>query len=318
MTATRDPDRLIRAFLSEGQTELPDRAYEHVRHTIDRTRQRVVVGPWREPRMSSFMRAAVAVAAVVVAAVVGFDLGPGPGVGGPTPPPPSASRGPGASPSTSPGGASSSPLAYGWPQTLAAGSYSTSLSWDPFYKFRFTVPEGWQSRDINIVKGETSLMFYFVDNVAANPCSETAKSPSIDGSVDALVAALPKLVKLSAGPAPVTVGDRPGKYVEFTVRTDVGCAAGSVRLFKLSPQLCLPGCGGLGPPWRGIEFGRLPEHYRMWILTVGRTRGVINAVWTDQATAADLGELQGVIDSMRFDTPTATALPQPESISPSP
>jgi hypothetical protein len=317
MTAARDPDRLIRAFLSEGQTELPDRAYEHVRRTIDRTRQRVVVGPWREPRMSSFIRAAIAVAAVVVAAVVGFNLGPGPGVGGHTGAPPSASPSPLVSPSPSEV-PSSSPLAYTWPRTLAAGSYSTSLSWDPFYKFRFTIPEGWQSRDINIVKGETSLMFYFVDNVAPNPCSETAKSPSIGGSVDALVAALPKLVKLSAGPTDVTVGDRAGKYVEFTVGTDVGCGASNVRLFKLSPQLCLPGCGGLGPPWKGLEFGRLPEHNRMWILTVGRTRGVINAVWTDQATPAELTELQAVIDSMRFDTPTATALPQPESISPSP
>ena len=31
MTAPRDPDRLIRAFLDEGPTELPDRAYDAVR-----------------------------------------------------------------------------------------------------------------------------------------------------------------------------------------------------------------------------------------------------------------------------------------------
>lgn len=322
MTAARDPDRLIQVFLSEGQTELPDRAYEHVRDTIDRTRQRVVVGPWREPRMSSFARAAIALAAVVVVAVVGFNLGSPPGVGGPTPAPPSASPSPSsvASPSLS-GLPIASPLAYTWPRTLAAGSYSTSLSWDPFYVFRFTVPQGWQSGAIKITKGETSLMFYFVDNIAANPCSETPKAPAIGGSVDALVAALPRLVKVGAGPVAVTVGDRPGKYVEFTVGTDVGCAAASsVRLFKLAPQVCPAGCGGLGPPWRGLQFGRLPEHNKMWVLTVGRGRGVINAAWTDEATPAELGELQGVITSMHFDTPNATAppQPQPEPISPSP
>ena len=47
MTAPRDPDRLIRAFIDEGMTELPDRAYDAVRSHIDQTHQRVVIGPWR-------------------------------------------------------------------------------------------------------------------------------------------------------------------------------------------------------------------------------------------------------------------------------
>ena len=50
MTARRDPDRLIRDFLAEGQTELADPIYDVVRAEIDRKRQRVVIGPWRFPR----------------------------------------------------------------------------------------------------------------------------------------------------------------------------------------------------------------------------------------------------------------------------
>ena len=48
MTAPRDADRLIQTFLSEGETDLPDRAFEAVRRDIHRTHQRVVLGPWRE------------------------------------------------------------------------------------------------------------------------------------------------------------------------------------------------------------------------------------------------------------------------------
>ena len=48
MTTPRDPDRLIRAYLSEGPERAARSGYDTVRGDIDRTRQRVVVGPWRE------------------------------------------------------------------------------------------------------------------------------------------------------------------------------------------------------------------------------------------------------------------------------
>ncbi|HEX5824391.1 MAG TPA: hypothetical protein VFY18_08050 [Candidatus Limnocylindrales bacterium] len=316
MTAPRDPDLLIRAFLAEGQAELPDRAYDAVRQSVDRTRQRVVVGPWREPRMSTVARVAIAAAAVLVAAIVGFRLAPSSNVVSPGPSSPT----PTASPSTSPrpsASASAGPLAYAWPRTLAPGSYSTSLSWDPFYVFRFTVPKGWESRDIEIIKSDRmALQFYFVDNVVVDTCTETLKNPPIEKFPGAVSTALSKLVKLTAGPRTTTVGDREGTYVEFTVGPDFGCAPSEFRLFKLRPGTCGEGCGGLGPPWKGLEFGGVQEHNRMWILTVGRGHVVINAVWTSKATAADLAELQEVIDSMRADTPNATEPPHPESISP--
>ena len=51
MTVPRDPDARIRAFLDEGRTDLPDRAYDAVRAGIDRTRQRIVIGPLAAPRV---------------------------------------------------------------------------------------------------------------------------------------------------------------------------------------------------------------------------------------------------------------------------
>jgi pimeloyl-ACP methyl ester carboxylesterase len=44
MTEPRAPGRLIRAFLAEGRSELPDRTYDAARASFDRTHQRVVIG----------------------------------------------------------------------------------------------------------------------------------------------------------------------------------------------------------------------------------------------------------------------------------
>jgi hypothetical protein len=85
MTATDDSDRLIRAFLVEGRTELPNEAYVVVRSRIDRARQ----GRWTGVRMqlpaAAFGRFAAVAAVAVVALLVGSLLpgGLNRGVGGP-------------------------------------------------------------------------------------------------------------------------------------------------------------------------------------------------------------------------------------------
>jgi transglutaminase-like putative cysteine protease len=76
MTATRDPERLIGAFLDEGRTELPDRSYEAVRAKIQGTRQRTVVvrllTPWpRSPSMIGIAATVMVTFVAVGAAVVG-------------------------------------------------------------------------------------------------------------------------------------------------------------------------------------------------------------------------------------------------------
>src|SRR5687767_6083013 len=74
MNARRDPDRLIHAFLMEGQTELADQVYDAVRATIEDTDQRVVIGPWRLPTMNRFVPIGLGAAAVVVALAIGAQL----------------------------------------------------------------------------------------------------------------------------------------------------------------------------------------------------------------------------------------------------
>ncbi len=74
MTASRDPDRLIHAFLLEGEEQLQDQVYDAVRAEIEQKRQRVVIGPWRMPTMNKFVTIGLGAAAVVAVLFVGIQL----------------------------------------------------------------------------------------------------------------------------------------------------------------------------------------------------------------------------------------------------
>jgi hypothetical protein len=95
MTASRDPDRLIHAFLFEGEEQLHDQIYDAVRAEIEQKRQRAVIGPWRLPTMNKLVPIGLGGAAVVVALVIGIQLlGPAArsGVGGSPSAEPTATR----------------------------------------------------------------------------------------------------------------------------------------------------------------------------------------------------------------------------------
>jgi hypothetical protein len=90
MSAPRDVDRLLNAFLRDGPMELPDSSFDQVRARIDETRQRAVLGSIGVPIMSNnVLRVGLAAAAVVVIAIIAINLLPGtnPPGGGPSPSP---------------------------------------------------------------------------------------------------------------------------------------------------------------------------------------------------------------------------------------
>jgi hypothetical protein len=314
MTAFRDPDDLIVAYLEDGPTELSRDSYEAVDRRTRRTRQRTVLGPWRNRPMSNLSRALVGAAAVVLA-VVGLALvrGPAPGpssVGAPSSSPPAA-----ISPSTVPS-ASLSAGVYSWVRSLGAGTYSTSFSWDPLYQFTFTVGDGWTARDTNIDKADRmAVAFYPIRDVVTNACGRALPATSAATSASNLVTALRELVTIDTGPLAQTIGSRAATYVEFVPPQGASCGAEAMTLFQLPDPTCPPGiCSGVGEPWIGFEFGTDTQHNRLWLMDVGRRVVAIHAAWTDEATPAELAELQAVIDSVRLDTPLATQAPQAEPV----
>jgi hypothetical protein len=152
MNAPREPDRLIRTFLMEGDEVLQDPIYDEVRAAIERKRQWTFIGPWRAPTMNRFVTFGLGAAAVVVIGLfLGYQLlGPGnTGSGGPSATPqPTATAEPTNTPTASSSPSARYPTWYppaavadaNGAGILSAGSHRTMV-FSP--SFSFTVPDGW-------------------------------------------------------------------------------------------------------------------------------------------------------------------------------
>ena len=139
MTARRDPDRLIDAFLQEGADQLHDQVYDAVRSSIEHRRQRVVLGPWRMPTLNKLVPIVIGAVAVVAVLFIGARLLPGAPAGtvggAPTPSPtvtPSAA--PTVAPTATP--APPSPTAPALTGTFTSARNGFSVSY----------PSGWTTR----------------------------------------------------------------------------------------------------------------------------------------------------------------------------
>jgi hypothetical protein len=280
MTAPRDPDVLIRAFLDEGQTDLPDRAFDAVRSDIHETRQRVVIGPWREPNMSIFARVAIAAVAVLAVGLAWVNFGPA-WNGIATQPTPTPS--PTASPKTIGGTRPLEPGRYQLSGVVLSGGVPISL----------TVPAGWSSwasvavnKNYNALAGP-ALMYWEITNTFVDPCTNhTLVDPAPGADVDSLIDALASMPGTEAGPpTDVTIDGYRGKYVEVTVTTDIN------------------NCGTDGF-WLWMSPG--DSHYvqdtnemdRIYVLDVDSDRLTFAARFSPRTTPADRAELEAIIASI--------------------
>ena len=302
MTASRDLDRLIQAFLAEGRTDLPDESFDAVRAGIDRTRQRVLIGPWREPSMSTMYRLAGA-AAVVAALVAGLTLITGSSFG-----PPHASATPTAFPSatgtpTLPAESSTAQLTYTWPGSLAAGTYATSFIWNIPFAIRFTVPAGWTSRDVELINGTdppilASVAFLVPGNTYTDSCALVERVPATGPSVDDFAAAMATISGIHAkAPRPTVIGGRDAVHVEYSADPSASCPTES-RMWNddlgahmpLQPQ---------GSPYWPVR----PGPHNLIVVDVDGTRLVIDML-VDPTAPPGLGsEVEEIMQSVRFVTP---------------
>jgi hypothetical protein len=85
MSTDRETTRVVRSWLEEGVTRLPDRVLDEVLDQVPATPQRRSGwSAWRSFHMNTYAKLAAGVAALALVAVVGYQLLPGHGgIGGP-------------------------------------------------------------------------------------------------------------------------------------------------------------------------------------------------------------------------------------------
>ena len=291
MTAPRDPDVLIAAFLDEGQTDLPDRTFDAVRRDIHQTHQRAVIGPWREPNMSMLARVAIAAVAVLAVGLVWVNFGPGqPGIGAQPTPTPTPTLTPTPSPTPTP---QALPLDLA---PLQSGTYVTPA---PFpVRVTFTAPDGWKGAlgspvyaFVTTVNDSVGVMFGFIDQVVADPCDfdQGLVTPQVGPSVDDLATALTRMPGVTATlPTDVTLSGYAGKQLTVTAPTSfAGC--------NLWPEGYVLWQGPLGGNY-AVDAGAVT---RLWILDVDGNRLVI-IQWATGRTAQERADVQAILDSIRI------------------
>jgi hypothetical protein len=297
MTTRRDHDRSISAWLT---AEAPDRAPNDVleasRHRLRHTRQRRAWLPaWRYTPMNSYAKLAGAAAAVLVVGFVGYQLLPGTsGPGGPSTPPtaaPTASQTP---PEPPPVG------------EIPAGTYAWTWSDG---SAAFDLPAGWTGAPEQTLihkhpdeAGEISLGHAFpgtpaaLTGVFADACHPDSAAVEIGPSVDDLVTALDDQLSTDATITEASVG---------------GLAATRIDLMA-TPGLDRARCdtGSDGPMFiwddavEGSAFLLAPDYRgRVHVIDVDGERLVFASSIHAAATADDLAELDGIVESISWSTP---------------
>jgi hypothetical protein len=281
VSTDREVTRIVRSWLEEGVTALPDRVLDAVLDQVPATRQRRASWPARRLRqMNTPIRIAVGLAAVVVLAVIGVNLIARAGGQGNI----------GAAPSPTP---SPTPA----PTLPASGQVPPGT-----YRFdfiSFTLPAGW-SADANGAgkpdSGPPNGMFLNtwrnIATVYTDPCHWKTTAVSVGPTVDAVVAAL-VAQKQSAKPTPtdVTIDGFKGKELDLMVPLDVviaNCDQGQYTEFTEAP----PG---------GDRYNQGPgQHDLLDIFAANGQTLVIKRSYYPANTPADLAELKAIFDSIRI------------------
>lgn len=299
MTASRDPDRMIHAFLQEGAEHLADQVYDAVRVEVDRKRQRVVIGPWRLPTVNKLVPIALGAAAVVVVVIVGAQLIRPPasgnvGAGGTTPTAP---------PSPSPSVAPSSPSpAAGLPE----GSFALSgNALTPGRSSTVTISApGWVGDPGSgiIVKNGNSdapdgagMIGPWIEPlyIYGDPCKWSTTTPKTPAStVGTVVAALRAQASRNASaPVDVTLDGHPGKKVTLHVPQDAvfdQCDQGKFASWAVE---------GESPSRWHQDPGQIDE---VWVVDLAGTVAVVDAAYYAGTPATDVTEMRSIVESIAF------------------
>jgi hypothetical protein len=319
MKTDRDVTRIVRSWLEEGVTALPDRVLDGVLDQLPATPQRRSWWPARRLReMNTPMRIAVAAAAVLAVAVVGFNFlprqapisGPGPNAS------PTASPSP--SPSPSPARIPDGPLAAGTytfqpfvgpgglcvAESSQAGCTEAGAE-DDSIRITLTVPDGWTGIEgWTVVPSVESyspprgafLLFmrggWLYSKLCAGPGNNKGPTIPTGTTVDEFVTALVKHPDLDVtSPVGVTLGGYSGKYLELR-------APANTTTDALGPDPS--GCNGYFVWEPGIYAQGPKDLWRIWVLDVDGVRVIIRADTYPGTTAAVQAQLTAIVNSIQI------------------
>ena len=296
MSTDRETTRLVRSWLEDGVTALPDRVLDAVLDQIPATRQRRSSwAAWRFAEVNPYARIALAAAAVLVVVVVGQSLLGGRGGVGGTP-----TAVPTVAPTPTTGATSTAPAppAFG---PIIPGTYA--WSW-PGGQLTFDMPAGWTSLEsgLGIAKNadtpaEVGLANwlpgsgYEVTHVYGDACNSKGALKPVGPAVADLVAALDAQLSTDA-----TVSNA---SLEGAKRVDLVPIAG------LDRASCRHGAAGplqiWSDPGETSFFAFAPDKVGFaYIAGVGGARLVVAGISGSDASAADIAELNAIVDSFEI------------------
>jgi hypothetical protein len=297
MSTDRDVTRVVRSWLEEGATTLPDRVLDGVLDQLPATPQRRSWWPARRfADMNNLARVAIAAAAVMVVAIAGYNLLPrSSGPGGLPTPTPTPTQTPAPTPTPVP-----TPIALK-DGSLAAGTYVAH----PFpapndsIGFTFDVPEGWQGAGTGAViptagtagPAGAAMALIQVTGLFSDPChGNQAGAPTVPvgTTVDELVGAFAGQTAYDVTPAAdVAVDGYSGMRMDLELPSDVDFTACDDGAFWV---------------WDGPPYAQGPgNRWHLWILDVEGVRVVILAQDFATTSVETQAELQGIVDSIRIE-----------------
>jgi hypothetical protein len=299
MSTDRETTRIVRSWLETGVTRLPDRVLDAVLDQVPATPQRRPFWrAWRFPQMTSPVRYAIAAAAVLAVALVGYQFLPSSniGAGGQT-------QAPSAVPTTDP--AATAPVPSATP-TRRPAPFPSAGALDPgrhhftLEGVSFTIEiasPGWTSGgEIFIGKGREGepdgISFLFwpedPDFVYTDSCGEKAATPVGRTSADmaGAIAGMSQL-ELVSGPTSMTLDGNPAQHVVVRVPDEIPCAPNDFYLW-----------GNSGVSRYASTAG---STYWVWIIDVDDTRIQIDGESFAGADPSVGEELKAIVESIRFE-----------------
>lgn len=295
MSTDREVTRIVRSWLEEGATSLPDRVLDAVLDQVPATPQR---RPWRSARryadVNNVLKVLTAAAAVVAVAFVGLSFLPRQdGAGGP-----GSSPSPASTPSASP--VASLGVAIG---ALEPGTYRIDDPRLTTVPYTFTVPEGWTGRsdgEISKNSGQLDGVQFtptVVTHVYTDACQSQGTLTPVGPTADDLVRALVDQADSDAStPVDTTVGGYPAKRIDMSVPADLDTS--TCREPDVLIQIW---ADAAETSWFAIPVDPPGLVSPVYIVDADGTRVVLFAGGGPEASASDLAELQAVLDSITFE-----------------